>query len=360
MKQKTLERTYWKIPQVEIFFYQFHFCNYFSKYNPEFIRELENDLMPLHLDIFGKHEQISSTLSEYNWMLTPAISKKDYLAFAEHIETKIKVFGYDLINQKGYSFKKLKINTDNLLDKIISIIERHNLFFGNEVGNIPDWLIHSILCQIEAGIPYLITPLRQIVFELPFEMLRKLWSELPKEDIVLIMYNQENYLRKLGIFNLYKPQFESRKVFLETYLLKTLPPPPFFELRPYNIYEDINHYEKTAVTAFKQHIKNYTNRIKTAFRESKFKRNNKDDYSQTEWLVIWNKNQVTYLWEIFSYIPDFQKVSVNNDKAKRAAEDRLRKAFTKFRKYGLPVRPLKRKRKNSNQKNSANVSASKK
>ena len=353
MEQKIPQRTRWKFPPVETFNYQFHFLKHFTKYNPEFIREMETELFPLHLDIFGRHEKTTPTLSEYNLMIAAMIAEKDYLTFSLQIATKLKVFDYDVRNQEDFSKEKLKNKTDILLDKITSSIKRHNLFFGSDDEDIPLWLTHSVLCQVEAGIPYLITPMRQI-FALPQKMLEDLWRELPELEQTLIMKNQETYYRELGIFDQYKHQFKSLDVFMKTQSFKQLPQPMMFDFREYNIFEDMENYEKMAVKAFKEHIKNYTKRM-TKILDENFKRNNTDDYSQIEWLVIWNKNKVEYLWEIFPYITDFEKVDLNNTRAKKAAEDRLRKAFNKFEKFDLPVRPFGRKRKKSQQRVDANI-----
>lgn len=358
MEQKILQRSRWKIPQVEIFYYQFYFLNYFSKYNPEFIREMETDLFPLYLDIFGRHEKTTPTLSEYNWMLAVAVAEKDHLLFAVQIQSKLKIV-YEAVNQKSLSEEELKIKTDILLNKITDVLKRHNLFFGSDDENTPFWLAHSMLCQIEAGIPYLITPIRHIVFELPFKMLEALWRELPEIEQALFMKSHETYYNGLSEYHSRKKHFESLDIFMANYPYKTLPAAPMFAFREYNIYEDIENYEKMAVEAYKQHIKNYTKRMTKTLDEN-FKRNNTDDYSQTEWLVIWNKYKFVYLWEIFPYITDFQKVDLNNNKAKKTAEDRLRKAFNKFEMFDLPVRPFGLKRKNSKQKTGANVSSAKK
>jgi hypothetical protein len=359
MEQKILQRSRWKIPLVETFNYQFHFLIQFCKHNPEFVRELVDDLFPLHLDIFGKHEKTTPLLSEYNWLLTPGIAGKDYFWFFCAVETKLKVFNYEVTNQETFSSENLRIKTDILLDKIISVIERYNLFFGNANEYIDQWLIHWLLCQIEAGTPSLMSPIKQIVFELPFKMLEGLWRELPELEQTLIMKNTETKFKAQGLFRHHKHHFESLDVFMKTFPFKHLPPPMMFDFRHYNIYEDMENYEKMAVKAFKEHIKNYTRRITNAFNENGFKRNNTDDYSRTEWLVIWNKHKVEFLWEILPYIPDFQDVNANNEDESRKAENSLEKAFKKFEKFELPIRPFGRKRKNSKQKTGADSSGKK-
>lgn len=352
MEQKIPQRTKWKFPPVETFNYQFHFLNHFTKYNPESIREMETDLFPLHLDIFGRHEKTTPTLSEHNLMLAVAIAQRDYGLFFVQVQGKLKIV-YDVVSQAGFSEENLRIKTDTLLDKINSIIKRHNLFFGSDDEDIPLWLTHSMLCQVEAGIPYLITPGRQI-FALPPKMLEELWRELPEVEQVLLMRAQETYYRQEGILKLYEHQLKSLDNFMKTFPFKTLPPAPMFGFREYNIFEDMENYEKMAVKAFKEHIKSYTKRMNNTLNEC-FKRNNTDDYSQTEWLVIWNKHKVKYLWEIFPHITDFEKVNLKNTSAKKTAEDRLRKAFNKFEKYDLPVRPFGRKRKKLRQRVDANI-----
>jgi len=352
MEQKIPQRTKWKFPPVETFNYQFNFLKYFTKHNPEFIREMETGLFPLHLDIFGRHEKTTSTLSEYNLMLAVAIAQKDYGLFFVQVPNKLKIV-YDVANQAGVSEEILRSKTDILLDKITSIIKSHNLFFGSEDEDIPLWLAHSVLCQVEAGIPYLMTPMRQI-FGLPSKMLEELWRELPEVEQVLLMRAQEIQYKQEGSFNWHKEQFKSLDDFMKTFPFKTLPPAPMFGFREYNIFEDMENYEKMAVEAYKQHIKNYTKRMSNALNEC-FKRNKADEYCQTEWLVIWNKHTVKYLWEILPYITDFQKVDLNNTNAKIAAVDRLETAFNKFEKFDLPVRPFGRKRKKLRKRVDANI-----
>ncbi len=330
MEQKIPKRSRWKIPQVETFYYQFHFLNYFSKHNPEFIREMETDLFPLYLEIFGKHEETTPLLSEYNWLLIPAIVEKDYLRFAMNVETKLSVFNKETINYQEFPKKNLKVKTDILLDKIISIIKRHNLFFGNDDEYIESWLIHSLLCQVEAGMPYLITPMRQIVYELPFKMLEKLWRELPEIEQILFMKSHETYYKQLSPYNSRKKHFESLDIFMANYPYKTLPAAPMFAFREYNIYEDVENYEKIAVKAFKEHIKNYVKRIDKSFKENGFKRNKTDDYSQTEWLVLWNKGIKN-------------KEDILKDIGSDGDESTINTAFRKFKKHGLPVRKKNKK-----------------
>lgn len=359
MEQKNPQRSRWKIPQVETFNYQFHFLNHFSQHTPEFINEMKNDLFPLYLDIFGRHEETTPLLSEHNWMLAVAVAEKNHLLFAMKVQSKLN-FVYEASNQQGFPEETLKNKTDILLDKIIDIIKRHNLFFGGDDENTPLWLAHSVLCQVEAGTPYLIIPLTKIVYELPFQMLEDLWRELPELEQTLIMKNQESYFKEMGDFHFFKHYFESLDIFMKTYPFKTLPQPMMFDFRAYSIYEDVENYEKAAVKAFKEHIKNYTRRMSNALDENGFKRNKTDDYSQTEWLVIWNKHKVEYLWEIIPHIPEFSEVKLSDEIQIKSITDRLRKAFIKFKKFGLPIRPFGKKRKNSKQKIGVNVSGAKK
>jgi len=247
----------------------------------------------------------------------------------------LSVFNKETINYQEFPQKNLKVKTDILLDKFISIIKRHNLFFGNDDEYIESWLIHSLLCQVEAGIPCLITPMRQIVYELPFEMLEKLWRELPELEQNLIMKNTETKYKELGYFHVLKHQFESLDAFMSQ-PFKTLPPPTMFDFRQYNIYEDMENYEKMAVKAFKEHIKSYTKRIDKSFKENAFKRNKTDDYSQTEWLVLWNKGIKN-------------KEDILKDIGSGGDESTINTAFRKFKKHGLPVR--KQDKKNLRKKN---------
>jgi hypothetical protein len=127
----------------------------------------------------------------------------------------------------------------------------------------------------------------------------------------------------------------------------------------FDIRYDADFYEKMAIEAYARHIRSHLNEIKTALKKHGFKRNNADDYSRTEWLVIWNKHKVEFLWEILPYIPDFQDVNANNEGESRKAENSLEKAFKKFEKFELPIRPFGRKRKNSKQKTGADSSGKK-
>jgi hypothetical protein len=335
MEPKDLQRSQWKIPVVEAFLYQIHFCNYFNKHNPDFNQEMASDLLPLHFVIFGKHEKTTPSSSEYNWMLSKTIIEKAYLEFFLQIEIKLKTFNFNVINQKDFSKEKLRINTDMLLDKIISIIKRHNLFFGNDDKYIEPWLVHSILCQIEAGIPYITTALRQIFNDLPIDILSKLWQELPELERIYYMKNQEDSYRELGVFDEFKEKFDSVDIFMKTYPFQTLPPPRMFKFRPYNIYENTKNYEKVAVNAFKEHIKNYISRMTNALEQNGFKQNRKENYDQTEWLVLWN-----------SGIKSKQDILI--DIGSNGDEGTINRAFRKLKKYGLPVR--KRNGKNKSEK----------
>lgn len=231
MEQKILKRSKWKIPLLENLYYQSNFIVNFCKHNPEFIRELENDLFPLHLNIFGRHEKTTLSLWQYNQMLAVAIAKKDYGLFFVQVRNKLKIV-YEVVGQASFSEENLRIKTDTLLDKINSIIKRHNLFFGSDDEDIPLWLAHWLLCQAEAGLP-LKTPSAHIVYELPFKMLRELWGELPEIEVEIIMEMEKMYYKQQGNFHHYKYLFKSLDVFMEIVLFKTLPPPRMFNFREY-------------------------------------------------------------------------------------------------------------------------------
>jgi hypothetical protein len=329
-QQKIPQRSKSKVPQVEAIYYQSHFIVQFCKHNPDFVKELISDLFPLHLDIFGRHEETTPLLSEWNVMLAAAITEKDNLFFAIQVQSKLK-FVYEIaVDEENFFDEKLKVKTDNLFNKIFDIVERKKLLFETDGDHVLFWLAHWLLCQAEAGSPSLRTPLRQIVDDLPPTMLRELWSELPELEQTLIMKNQETYYRSKGIFDRYKHQFESLEVFMKTQLFKTLPQPAMFDFRAFNIYEDVDHYEKMAVKAFKEHIKNYTERMKNALKENGFKQNKEENYSQTEWLVLWNcgiKSKEEILRDI------------NSD----GDESTINAAFRKLGKYGLPVRKQNKK-----------------
>ncbi|MDQ3633251.1 MAG: hypothetical protein M3405_01910 [Acidobacteriota bacterium] len=347
MEMNITQRPKWKFPLVEAFIYQENFLHYFIKHNPGFWKDVKN-IYQFHFDIFGRHEQMTPRLSEHNWMLTPAISEKDYLFFSNLIETKLRVFNYDVINQNDFSKEKLKVKTDILLNKITDIIERYNLFFGSYHNTFESlWIFHLLICQIETGANQFGLPMRHLAYELPIEMLKGLYRELPELDQNLLVENQKNYYINIGDFQDKKHWFENFDTYIENFPFKTLPQPAMFDVREFNIYEDIKEYEKLAIKAFTEHIKQYTKRMSDALNEYGFKQNQKDDYSQTEWLAIWNKHGFTYLWEIFPYIEDFQNIDSNNKRQKISAEDRLRKAFNKFETFDLPVRPFGKKRKNS-------------
>ena len=93
-----------------------------------------------------------------------------------------------------------------------------------------------------------------------------------------------------------------------------------------------------------------------AFEENGFKRKHVDNYNKTEWLFILNKYKFEYLWEILEHIPEFNKIILNNKIQVESATDRLRQAFKKCEKFGLPVRSFGKNRKNSKKKMGANVS----
>ncbi len=76
-----------------------------------------------------------------------------------------------------------------------------------------------------------------------------------------------------------------------------------------------------------------------ALNENGFKRNKLDDYSQTEWLVLWNKG-----------IKSKKQILEDADIDGTGIDDStINKAFRKLKKYGLPVR--KQKGKNLRRKN---------
>jgi hypothetical protein len=358
MEKKILKRSYWKIPAVEEIYYQYYFYGYFIMHNPKFVKEMQDDLIPFYFNIFGRHNEISDEVSWQNWASSNFIAERDYEGFFIQIRMKLEDSDYEVANEKDFTEEKLRKKCNNLLDKILEIIKRYNLSFGATEKEIPRWIIHTILGQIEATTPAFAFPPPQFTF--PREMIQELWKNMIPAQQIYLMNFRKDLIKENSSFKKNEHFFENLDVFFESPIFLINLPPPIHQFRNYDIFEDMKNYEKMAVEAYRKHIKLYLENIKSVFKKYGFKRNKKDEYTQTEWLVIWNKYSFEFLWEIITNIPEFQNTDSNNDDERNKVVDNLRKAFDKFKRFGLPVRPYGNNRKNKKQKMGKNVSGGEK
>lgn len=317
----------------ENFTYQDYFCHFFTKHNPTFVEEIRNELIPIHLEIFGEHSVITIPLSETNRALTYAINEKSYPFFASQMKVKLEVFyEKELVN------KQFRQNCDDFLDNILKIITRHKLYFEETEENTKLWLIHAVLCQVESNttdlIPY---PPNLPIF--PTEMRQELWKTFPKLQQVYMMLQHKEAVENHSNFDEIKHYFENLDVYFASPIFLITLPLPLFQPRTYQVSDDINIYQNEAIKLYKRHLKLYFKNIKSLLKKYGFKQYKSDNYEQTEWLVIWNKRKDKFLWEVIPHIKEFQDVDPNNLTENKRIADKIRKAFDKFRKFNLPFRP---------------------
>lgn len=125
--------------------------------------------------------------------------------------------------------------------------------------------------------------------------------------------------------------------------------PVTFEIGGWRIDRDSKDFEKAAKAAFENHLRDYIKRTAKQAKAGGYKlATGKIDLDAVKWLVLWNKYEFEYLAGIIQPIRDYCDVNVS--------VDTVRKAFKKFEKLDLPVRPFGKNRKNLTRKTGGNVS----
>lgn len=126
-----------------------------------------------------------------------------------------------------------------------------------------------------------------------------------------------------------------------------------FEFDGWRIDRESKDFEKAAKAAFENHLRDYIKGTAKQAKADGYKlATGKIDLDAVKWLVLWNKYEFEYLADILQPISDYCDVNVTSDT--------VRKAFRKFEKLDLPVRPFGKNRKNLMQKTGGNVSGAEK
>ncbi len=342
MKSKKSPKRLLKIPAQEELVYKRAFCFYFIKNNPDFVEEVKSSLIPLYLEIFGKYIELTGFLLEMNWTLSTAVIQTDYELFAIQIKSLLEVE----LEKQPQTTDDFKNKCDQLLNKILEVALCHNLFFETSEISIKQWLIHTLLGQIESGKADWMIPEYPPAPKVPLGALKEIWQAFPVlQQIYLMKLHQElitnSYSSKENISNLTEigHHFESIDNYFNSPYFNLNIPPPIFQSRGFNFDDDFEEYQKEVVKSYQRHLKLYFKNIKFILKKHGFKEFKRDYYEQVEWLVIWNKKQYAFLWEVIPDIPEFQDVDVNNDLKRDKAVNKISKAFKKFRTFELPIRP---------------------
>ena len=341
MKKKKTQKRLLKIPAQEELVYKTAFCIYFINNNPDFVEEVKSSLMPLYLEIFGKHIALTDFEVSNNWGLSTAVIETDYKLFAIQIKSLLEVE----LEKQPQTTDDFKNKCDQLLNKILEVALCHKLFFETSEISIKQWLIHTLLGQIESGKTDWMIPEYPPVPKVPLGALKEIWQTFPMlQQIYLMKLHQElitnSYSSKENISNLTEIEhhFESIDNYFNSPFFNPNIPPPIFQSRGFNFDDDFEEYQKEVVKSYQKHLKLYFKNIKFILKKYDFKEFKRDYYEQVEWLVIWNKTEFPFLWEIIQHIPEFKNTDVKNEKEWKPVVDRIRKAFKKFKHFGLPIR----------------------
>jgi len=352
---KARPRSHWKIPAFESYAYKSHYCGFFSANNPEFSNRIQKDLFPIFQDIFGEH-RTNPALAEFEVpILAYPILEKDCESFCQSIQV--------LKQNSKLSFEELEKKGIRFINNFHKILEEFKLFDENYGYETNEWLCYALFFTVYSGSIYL-RPMPTSPYPLfSQEMLVELWEMFPLDFRNLV--KNRAYLRhkKTGSAKFNKvldSHFQSWETLKDTPFFPMHLPNFFLMFDSYDVFEDLQDYEKRATKFFNDALQAYLKIIQHTLKKHGYRPNKSDNYSQIEWLVIWNKYQVEYLWEIIPYIPEFSKVDPSNKIEAVNTSDKLRQAFKKCGNFGLPVRPFGKKRKNKTQKIGSNVSGKKK
>ncbi len=111
----------------------------------------------------------------------------------------------------------------------------------------------------------------------------------------------------------------------------TIPPlEPFFYNPPYSIDFPLKYYEKKAVEAYRQHLRNYLNILEESYKKFGYKLNRRPyDYTRLLWLVWWNIKQ----WTLEKILQE-----IGDTTGQYPSQETITKAFKNFKEYDLPLR----------------------
>jgi hypothetical protein len=337
MEKQARARSHWKIDRWEAYDFKSKYCFYFNEIYPHFGNEIEKEIFPLYLKLFGNHRKLNSAVFG---MVAPDsyhILKKDYRAFSLSAS----------LHKSNYSDVSLESDCIEFIDKAHEILNKYRIISDNYEFWANRWLIHSFYYAIASGTPKLLMYPHLIYPNYSKDLMTELWEDLP--------INQKNKILEETIHRFKRDDEEDYSEFHEKHLENWdvyfnsdysplfLPPPFSFDFESFDIWQDLKQYEERAIAAYREHIKSYLENIQKVLKKHGFKRNKKEDYEQLKWLILWNKYDFQELSDIISVISDYYGIYVSYDA--------VRKAFNKLKRYNLPVRPFGRNRKNLPQKN---------
>lgn len=332
MKEKQFQ-PHWKLNQHEFLNYFSSYISFFNTLEIKFCEPLQDELIPLYLVIFGSHREPNfDLLIDLPDVLD--LLKQDYGTFYHSIRRKSIIKNEQVLRGKCQKFAT----------RFFQILNQFRLFDERYTDVANNWLARSLYTAICMGHPQLVMPPSMIFASFSEDLLNELWKDSsPEEWIKAEMIR----FREIG----------ADEADIERYKQKpfrpfVLPSAKSFQFVTYDIFLDMQQYEKMAMKAYREHIKAYLRDIQNNLKKYGWKRKKLEDYDRVHWLVLWNKFDFQYLWEIIQPIEQYCNVSVNIET--------VRKAFNKFKKLGLPVKPFGKGGKIITDKNTQNNSADKK
>lgn len=334
MKKKENQfQPHWKLNQYEFLNYFSSYISFFNDLEVKFCVQMKNEIVPLYLEIFGSEQN-------YNSAQLTNISETTCLLKQESDKFYNLIYDVSVIKDKEILQRKCKEFTV----KFLQILKQYKLYDERYYESINLWLAHSVYSAARLNYAQLIIPPALIPATFSEELLDELWKDLsPQQWIEAELLRFEEIDANQSEIDYYVQN---------PFRPNVLPPAKSFQFVTYDIFLDMRQYEKMAMEAYRKHIKAYLQEIQNALKKHGWKRNKSEDYDRVHWLVLWNKFNFQYLWEIIQPIEEYCGVYVN--------VETVRKAFNKFKKLGLPVKPFGKGGKIITDKNNLNNSASKK